>query len=166
MKYFVVSEVAVAMTEEETVGQLEEEARKRRERLKARRQKLEGTEEEPEKPKFDKELPQPVFRSYNPVDEKFQESAIAKAKPIDIESQVADTIKQGEVKTLLEDVDLTNLAPRKPDWDLKRDIAPKLLKLERRTQKAIAELIFERLKLTQDLAGAVQAQQNPNAFDE
>ena len=37
--------------------------------------------------------------------------------------------------------DLINLAPRKPDWDLKRDVAKKLEKLERRTQRAIAELI-------------------------
>ena len=35
---------------------------------------------------------------------------------------------------------------RKPDWDLKRDVASKLEKLERRTQKAIAELIRDRLK--------------------
>ena len=37
--------------------------------------------------------------------------------------------------------DLINLAPRKPDWDLKRDVAKKLEKLERRTQRAIAQLI-------------------------
>ena len=49
-----------------------------------------------------------------------------------------------------------NLAPRKPDWDLKRDIAPKLEKLERRTQRAIAELIRERLA-EEDLANAVSA---------
>lgn len=34
-----------------------------------------------------------------------------------------------------------SLAPRKVDWDLKRDIEGKLAKLERRTQRAIAELI-------------------------
>lgn len=39
--------------------------------------------------------------------------------------------------------DLVNLAPRKPDWDLKRDVAKKLEKLERRTERAIAELISE-----------------------
>lgn len=43
-------------------------------------------------------------------------------------------------------MDISSLAPRKPDWDLKRDVAKKLEKLERRTQKAIAELIWERLK--------------------
>ena len=37
--------------------------------------------------------------------------------------------------------DLINLAPRKPDWDLKRDVAKKLEKLEKKTQRAIAELI-------------------------
>lgn len=37
--------------------------------------------------------------------------------------------------------DLSNLAPRKPDWDLKRDVAKKLEKLEKQTQRAIAELI-------------------------
>lgn len=41
------------------------------------------------------------------------------------------------------------MAPRKPDWDLKRDVSKKLEKLERRTQKAIAELIRERLKQDQ-----------------
>ena len=51
------------------------------------------------------------------------------------------------------------MAPRKPDWDLKRDIAPKLEKLERRTQRAIAELIRERLQ-EEDLANAVSAGAN------
>lgn len=46
----------------------------------------------------------------------------------------------------IEEIDLGNLAPRKVDWDLKRDINKKLEKLERRTQRAIAELIRERLK--------------------
>jgi coiled-coil domain-containing protein 12 len=46
--------------------------------------------------------------------------------------------------------DITNLAPRKPDWDVKRDVAEKLERLDRRTQKAIAELIRERLKKGQE----------------
>ena len=56
----------------------------------------------------------------------------------------------------MESLDFTNLVTKKPDWDLKRDIAPKLEKLEKRTQKAIAELIRERLK-EEDLANAVAA---------
>ncbi|CAG0882760.1 unnamed protein product [Cyprideis torosa] len=56
----------------------------------------------------------------------------------------AKILKLNETNTIAQD--LTNLAPRKPDWDLKRDVAKKLEKLERRTQRAIAELIRERLK--------------------
>ena len=50
------------------------------------------------------------------------------------------------------------MAPRKPDWDLKRDVAKKLAKLEKRTQRAIAILIRERLmENKQDLAAAINA---------
>lgn len=58
---------------------------------------------------------------------------------------------------VIDQLDVASLAPRKPDWDLKRDVAPKLAKLERQTQRAIAELIWERLKErnTEDLASLV-----------
>ena len=46
------------------------------------------------------------------------------------------------------------------DWDLKRDVAGKLEKLERRTQKAIAELIRDRLKEESSLADAVAEAEN------
>jgi coiled-coil domain-containing protein 12 len=42
---------------------------------------------------------------------------------------------------------VTSMAPKKINWDLKRDIQPKLDKLERRTQKAIVEMLKERLEL-------------------
>lgn len=51
---------------------------------------------------------------------------------------------------VIDQLDVTSLAPRKPDWDLKRDVAPKLARLERQTQRAIAELIWERLKEKKD----------------
>lgn len=35
------------------------------------------------------------------------------------------------------------LAPKKADWELRRDIAPLLAKLERETQEAIVELAKE-----------------------
>lgn len=41
---------------------------------------------------------------------------------------------------------ITSIAPKKVNWDLKRDIAKKLNKLERRTQKAIVDLLRERLE--------------------
>ena len=61
---------------------------------------------------------------------------------------------------MIEELDIINLAPRKPDWDLKRDIAKKLEKLERRTARAIGEIIRDRLKTNteeEDLASAVKA---------
>jgi coiled-coil domain-containing protein 12 len=42
--------------------------------------------------------------------------------------------------------EISSLAPRKVNWDLKRDIQPKLDKLERRTQRAIVELLHQRLE--------------------
>jgi coiled-coil domain-containing protein 12 len=42
--------------------------------------------------------------------------------------------------------DAVVMAPKKINWDLKRDIQPKLDKLEKRTQKAIVNLLRERLE--------------------
>ncbi len=39
-----------------------------------------------------------------------------------------------------------NTAPKKVNWDLKRDIAKKMNRLERRTQKAVVELLRVRLE--------------------
>jgi coiled-coil domain-containing protein 12 len=41
---------------------------------------------------------------------------------------------------------IANVAPKKPNWDLRREIAGKLAKLERKTQRAIAELALEEEK--------------------
>lgn len=58
------------------------------------------------------------------------------------------------------------MAPQKPDWDLKREVAMKLEKLEKWTQKAIAELICEQLKGQEDsLASAVGATTGQEACD-
>lgn len=37
--------------------------------------------------------------------------------------------------------DLTNIAPRRANWDLKRELDRKLAKLDRKTQEAIHTLI-------------------------
>jgi coiled-coil domain-containing protein 12 len=36
-----------------------------------------------------------------------------------------------------------NIAPKNPNWDLKRDVQKRIDKLERRTQKALAEIACE-----------------------
>ena len=43
-------------------------------------------------------------------------------------SSPQDSLAAAEETTMIEELDIVNLAPRKPDWDLKRDIAKKLEK--------------------------------------
>ncbi|KAK1303514.1 hypothetical protein QJS10_CPB11g02342 [Acorus calamus] len=56
------------------------------------------------------------FRNYVPHDKELQEGKLAPPDPF------------------------LNIAPKKPNWDLRRDIQKKLDKLERRTQRAIFQL--------------------------
>ncbi|XP_033269183.1 coiled-coil domain-containing protein 12 isoform X1 [Orcinus orca] len=67
-------------------------------------------------------------------------AAFAGSSPL-VEEKVKEQLEAAKPEPIIEEVDLANLAPRKPDWDLKRDVAKKLEKLEKRTQRAIAELI-------------------------
>ncbi|XP_059046110.1 coiled-coil domain-containing protein 12 [Achroia grisella] len=142
------------------IGNLEEQALKRKERLKNLKRKLPGDNSATNDINTSNEvaipLPKPKFRSYKPQDETLQESKLEDAEPTAVEDEVKDLLEAGKEKVVLQDLDISSLAPRKPDWDLKRDVAKKLEKLERRTQKAIAELIWERLKQgTEDNLGAV-----------
>ena len=46
-------------------------------------------------------------------------------------------------------IDLFKLQPKKPNWDLKRDLAEKMKVLDVRTQNAIARLVKERIETAQ-----------------
>uniref|UniRef100_A0A1B6CSQ9 Cwf18 pre-mRNA splicing factor n=1 Tax=Clastoptera arizonana TaxID=38151 RepID=A0A1B6CSQ9_9HEMI len=152
---------------EETIGNLEEQALKRKERLKLLKKK----QDDQEKPdlQMSGNLPKPKFRSYMPVDDNLKENILPAAQPGNVENEIKDQLEAANKKVVIEELDLSNLAPRKPDWDLKRDVAKKLERLERRTQRAIAELIRDRLKSGQeDLATSVSlgARQNEEDRDE
>ncbi|XP_074996983.1 coiled-coil domain-containing protein 12 [Calonectris borealis] len=96
------------------------------------------------------------LRNYEPEDEELKKRKVPQAKPASVEDKVKDQLEAAKPEPIIDEVDLANLAPRKPDWDLKRDVAKKLEKLEKRTQRAIAELIRERLKgQEEELASAV-----------
>lgn len=45
-----------------------------------------------------------------------------------------------------------SVVPKKPNWDLRREVAPKLERLERRTQRAMVQLLQqeERARLEQE----------------
>ncbi|XP_069716162.1 coiled-coil domain-containing protein 12 [Phaenicophaeus curvirostris] len=147
------------------LGRLEEEAKRRRERLRALRQRTlqnkdggdrenkQFREDDEEEPVKHKEL---KLRNYDPEDEELKKRKVPQAKPAAVEDKVKEQLEAAKPEPIIDEVDLANLAPRKPDWDLKRDVAKKLEKLEKRTQRAIAELIRERLKgQEEELASAV-----------
>ncbi|GBP62955.1 Coiled-coil domain-containing protein 12 [Eumeta japonica] len=135
------------MEAQDGVTTLEEEALKRKERLKNLKRKSGNVDNfSPNVNDKMPALPKPKFRSYRPQDENLKDAVLEEAQPVAVEEEVKDLLEAANEKVVLEDLDISTLAPRKPDWDLKRDVAKKLEKLERRTQKAIAELIWERLK--------------------
>ncbi|XP_077848668.1 coiled-coil domain-containing protein 12 isoform X2 [Macaca mulatta] len=106
------------------------------------------------------------LRNYVPEDEDLKKRRVPQAKPVAVEEKVKEQLEAAKPEPVIEEVDLANLAPRKPDWDLKRDVAKKLEKLKKRTQRAIAELIRERLKGQDDsLASAVDAATEQKACD-
>ena len=49
--------------------------------------------------------------------------------------------------------DIINVAPKKANWDLRRDVAKKLEKLERRTQRALVAIMQEQQKQMLDREG-------------
>jgi len=142
----------------DSVGKLEEAALKRKARLEELKRKRQGGGKENKDEGNDAKLPkaQALFRNYQPKDEALQEGVLPAAEPGEVKEKVREELQVQDEGLVVEELDFTNLAPRKPDWDLKRDIAKKLAKLERRTQRAIAELIRDRLK-EEDLANAVTA---------
>ncbi|MCJ8728774.1 hypothetical protein PDJAM_G00008130 [Pangasius djambal] len=153
--------------EQQAVSALQAQALKRKEKLKALRERqLQGREQAEGEPDCKRAVQVETeerhrdlkLRNYTPEDEELKERQVPKAKPASVEDKVRDQLEAANPEPIIEEVDLANLAPRKPDWDLKRDVAKKLEKLEKRTQKAIAELIRERLKGSEtELAGAVGA---------
>ncbi|KAG0090651.1 hypothetical protein BGZ93_009218 [Podila epicladia] len=121
---------------------MDEASKKRKERLEQlKKRKLESTAN------GDKEVSL-SFRNYAPLNEelKADDSKIATHKDIGdtVEKKmegVVEKVIQEEEQNRAKDVDIFTLASKKPNWDLKRDVEPKLLKLEKKTRAAIIELI-------------------------
>lgn len=154
---------------------LEKEALRRKERLKALREKSglkDREDEEPPTKKLRKEEEEVGkhrelrLRNYAPEDEDLKRRRVPQAKPVAVEEKVKEQLEAAKPEPVIEEVGLANLAPRKPDWDLKRDVTEKLKRLERRTERAIAELIRERLKGQDDsFATTVDATIRRDAYD-
>lgn len=130
----------------DTVGTLDQEAMKRKERLKALREgklkTLNGNSED------DVEyFPKPLFRNYTPNDQDLKSNILPKPDLTEIRNEIKEQLDSGKPKSLIEkEIDLATLAPQKIDWDLKRECEKKLRILEKRTHRAIVEIIRDRLK--------------------
>ena len=90
----------------------------------------------------DEEKPVVTFRNYTPNAEALRENKLEGVQLPEVEAAVEEALAVGAAPL---DAPL-NIAPKKPDWDLKRDVEKRMSKLHRRTQRAIVDLIRQRLE--------------------
>ncbi|KAL5982990.1 hypothetical protein ACLOJK_017070 [Asimina triloba] len=88
------------------------------------------------------------FRNYLPHDVQLQEGKVAPPVLPKFEEPVA----AAPLPTEKAEDPFVNIAPKKPNWDLRRDVQKKLDKLERRTQKALYQLMEEQQAQNEALA--------------
>ncbi|KAJ6525684.1 mRNA splicing factor [Mycena capillaripes] len=83
---------------------------------------------------------------------------------------LAEKIIAEDEERRAQELDVFNIAPKRPNWDLKREMDKKLSKLQRRTQEAIHTLIRQRLAAQKgdadDIAGAMRAQEKAQNNDD
>lgn len=137
------------------IGSLEEQALKRKERLRNLKRRAETKETTATISKNGGErlnLPLPEQLTIQTKDnmEGQDNTDELLLKNDDVISKITNEVDALKEPIVIEEIDIQHLAPRKPDWDLKRDVAKKLDILERRTQRAIAEIIRDRLRSNQD----------------
>jgi len=84
----------------------------------------------------------------------------------DVDGLAEEIIAEDESRRAQE-LDVFNIAPKRQNWDLKREMDRKVAKLERKTQEAIHTLIRQRLAAqkgdSDDIVGAMRAQERQNA---
>lgn len=135
--------------EEESIEQAAAVRRERLRALKAAQELLSAPEDQDRpddaNPTMEEDNPSMKFRNYLPHDKELQEGKLAPPVLPKFEDPVAAAPPPSEEK---EDP-FVNIAPKKPNWDLRRDVQKKLDKLERRTQKAIFKLMEEQEKENQ-----------------
>ncbi|XP_059455596.1 uncharacterized protein LOC132185821 [Corylus avellana] len=81
------------------------------------------------------------FRNYVPHDKQLQEGKLAPPVLPKFEDPVAAAPPPSEKED-----PFVNIAPKKPNWDLRRDVQKKLDELERRTQKGLFKIMEEQEK--------------------
>merc|ERR1719456_21159 len=85
------------------------------------------------------------FRNYIPRTPELRDFCLAKVTSTDIEAMIDKEI--AESANAAEDQEaVMAIAPRKPNWDLKRDVERKMQVLQARTDRAVVQLIRQRIK--------------------
>lgn len=86
--------------------------------------------------------PKLKFRNYKAHDKVFRNALVEQQKPVKIDTQIKEQLVESQVE---DEIGLETLQPRKPDWDLKRDLAPKLTKLNKITTSCLRDMLRKRL---------------------
>jgi coiled-coil domain-containing protein 12 len=142
-----------------------DEDKKERKRKRKRKQQEEAAEEEGGQVgeqgeenwmKNEPALQMIRFRNYKPRDKmlKFFEMEPPKVEALITEDEIK---KMGE--PMATENGIMDIAPKKANWDLKRDVARKLERLEKRTQRAIVDLIRDKVEGGGDLNKAIENRQ-------
>jgi len=96
--------------------------------------------------------PKLKLRNYKPHDSAFKKATTTiPEKPVKISSQIKDQLIENDEKD--DEIGIETLQPRKPDWDLKRDLNPKMKKLNKRTHKVLTMMLKERLASEEAMSG-------------
>ncbi|CAK0787017.1 hypothetical protein CVIRNUC_010233 [Coccomyxa viridis] len=121
-----------------------ESAEARRARLKALRDAAAGAEDVGT-PSTAPDEPVLKFRNYAVKDQKnIKHDTVEAAQAPEFAAPVVEPSVVQEVQG--EGEAIINVAPKKANWDLRRDVAKKLEKLERRTQRALVAIMQEQQK--------------------
>ena len=112
--------------------------------------------------KSDPALSMIKFRNYVPRDDNLKFFQLPKPK-------VEPLVTEEEIKALGEPIATENgimdIAPKKANWDLKRDVARKVARLDKRTQRAIIDLIREKVEGGGDLTEQIEHRQKEAEMD-
>lgn len=87
-----------------------------------------------------------IFRNYQPYDSSLLKISRNVESLVDKNLAVKpnDDVIKAELENITKDDEL-NIVPKKLNWDLKSQVAPKIEKLNRRTQRAIVEILQKKL---------------------
>lgn len=85
-----------------------------------------------------------MFRNYKKDNE--ETNIVDNLKITELTDIITEQLDEMKTPLEIKDIDVSTLAPRKVDFDLKRNIASKLKKLEKKTALSISEIIRMRIK--------------------